>query len=78
MPGGTVAYRCIKAIDAEALTNGAVDGMSDQDMIAALSLAAKRLSFLDVGDKLARQQEAIRLNPGKRKSWSFKNRAPRT
>ncbi|WP_371225235.1 class I SAM-dependent methyltransferase [Roseovarius sp. 2305UL8-3] len=77
VPGGTVAYRCIKAIDQAALANGAVDGMSDQDMIAALSLAAERLSFLNVADKLARQQEAIRLNPGKRKSWSFKNRAPR-
>lgn len=76
VPGGMVIYRCIKAIDDAALSNGAVHGMSDQEMISALSLADERLKFLDVGDKLARQQEGIRLNPGKRKSWLFTNRPP--
>ena len=78
VPGGLIAYRCIKKIDDAALMAGRVDGMTDAEMIAALSRAARRLDFLGVGKKIARQQDAIRRNPGVRKAWLFKNRAPRT
>ena len=78
VPGGLIAYRCIGKIDDTALLSGRVDGMTDAEMIEALSRAAHRLGFLDVGKKIARQQDAIRRNPGARKAWSFKNRAPRT
>jgi hypothetical protein len=77
VPSNTIAYLCIKKIDHDALAAGAVSGLQDAAMITALTDAVRRLRSLGIGNKIDHQIEAIRLNPGKRKAWSFNNPAPR-
>ncbi|MEL6647360.1 MAG: hypothetical protein AAGK79_05140 [Pseudomonadota bacterium] len=76
VPGGAMAYRCTQHISADNVRAGQVDGMNDAAMIDALCRAKLRLARFGVTPKLSRQIEAIRLNPGRRKSWRFTNRAP--
>ncbi|MEM7731465.1 MAG: hypothetical protein AAF280_01630 [Pseudomonadota bacterium] len=76
IPGGMMVYRCVREVTADVLKVG-VDDMDDAAMIAALEGAKMRLEDFDVGARLDRQIEGIRLNPGKRSAWSFKTRPPR-
>ncbi len=76
VPGGAVAYLCTKQVSPEVLQSRRVNGMNDADMIRALTQAAKRLDAFDVAQKIKRQIEGLRLNPGTRASWSFAVRAP--
>ncbi|MEM7597843.1 MAG: hypothetical protein AAF382_09090 [Pseudomonadota bacterium] len=76
VPGGAMAYRCVQHLSAARVRAGQVDGMDDAAMINALSQAKTRLKRFGVAPQLSRQMEAIRRNPGRRKSWRFTNRAP--
>ena len=76
VPGGMVAYRCIKAVDAHALNAARVSALSDQELIEALRQSKARLKAFNVAKKITRQIKAVKLNPGERSSWSFRNRAP--
>lgn len=77
VPGGTVAYRCIKKIELGDVIQNKVSQMTDLEMINALERSKSRLDKLNITEKLSRQQSAIRLNPGKRSASGFSNIAPR-
>lgn len=76
VPGGAVAYLCTRRVDRDMLRARRVHGLDDEAMIRALSQSVQRLSAFGVAHKLERQMDAIRRNPGQRKAWRFKNRAP--
>ncbi|MEQ9258220.1 MAG: hypothetical protein RIG84_03890 [Roseovarius sp.] len=77
VPGNMVVYRLMKPIDAAALEAGRTEGMTDEALIAALEASKARLPLPVVEERLSRQIEAVRLNPGLRFSPSFKNRPKR-
>ena len=64
-------------MDEAGLREGRTTGLSDAQMIENLKNAMNRLAAFDVRKQLERQIDGIKRNPGKRKSWRFKNRAPR-
>lgn len=76
VPGGAVAYRCIREVTLERLKRSKVGQMKDADMICALRASLKRLGPFDVAHKLHRQIDAMRLNPNVRKAWHFTQHAP--
>lgn len=76
VPGGAIAYLCTRRLDPELLRARRVHGLDDEALIQALSRSIARLSAFGVAHKIERQIDAIRRNPGQRKSWRFKNRTP--
>lgn len=76
VPGGTVAYLYTRRVAPDLLRARRVHGLSDDRITRALANSAERLSAFGVKNKLQRQINALRLNPGQRKSWRFRNWVP--
>ncbi len=77
IPGSAMAYLCVKYVHRRALRRPRVANLSEAKMLDALTASADRLGPFDIMPQIARQKEAVRLNPGRRKSWRFKTRPAR-
>ena len=74
IPGNAVAYICARRPGPLALRRARVDDLSDEALIDDLQASSERLAAFDVAAKIDRQIAGIRLNPGQRRAWAFKNR----
>ncbi|MEM1364090.1 MAG: hypothetical protein AAGF94_20715 [Pseudomonadota bacterium] len=77
IPGSAMVYLCTRRVGSLALRHARVARLTDDQLLADLNASAERLAPFGVNAQIDRQKEALRLNPGMRKAWRFKNRPPR-